>query len=119
MDVEYNVQMLQLMHAKQHPDILQTGTLAALERLQQAQCLNPEDATALSKSYIFLREIEAGLRLMDTSARHDLPEQELELIKLASLLGYDSPQTLVTVCSRFRQDNRKRFLAIFGRTLTD
>ncbi|MEC7566508.1 MAG: hypothetical protein VX738_12575 [Planctomycetota bacterium] len=119
MDVEYIVQMLQLMHAKQHPDILQTGTLAALERLQQAQCLNPEDATALSKSYIFLREIEAGLRLMDTSARHDLPEQELELIKLASLLGYDSPQTLVTVCSRFRQDNRKRFLAIFGRTLTD
>ena len=33
--------------------------------------------------------------------------QQLE--QLAFLLGYDSPQTLVTVCDRYRRENRGRF----------
>ena len=112
MDVETIVQMLQLKHAPQHHEILQVGTLAAMEQLAALGCLSSEDAEALSQSYIFLREIEAGLRLMDTSARHDLPKDPLALTTLASLLGYESPQALVTICRRFRQDNRRRFNAI-------
>ena len=112
MDVETIVQMLQLKHAPQHREILQVGTLAAMEQLTAQGCLSSEDAEALSQSYIFLREIEAGLRLMDTSARHDLPKDPLALTTLASLLGYESPQALVTICRRFRQDNRRRFNAI-------
>ncbi|MGY8730762.1 MAG: [protein-PII] uridylyltransferase family protein [Pirellulales bacterium] len=112
MDVETIVQMLQLKHAPQHREILQVGTLAAMEQLTAQGCLSSEDAEALGQSYIFLREIEAGLRLMDTSARHDLPKDPLALTTLASLLGYESPQALVTICRRFRQDNRRRFNAI-------
>ena len=112
MDVETIVQMLQLKHASQHPEILQVGTLAAMKQLAAQGCLSSEDAEALSQSYIFLREIEAGLRLMDTSARHDLPKDPLALTTLASLLGYESPQALVTICRRFRQDNRRRFNTI-------
>jgi glutamate-ammonia-ligase adenylyltransferase len=112
MDVETIVQMLQLKHAPQHREILQVGTLAAMEQLAAQGCLSSEDAEALSQSYTFLREIEAGLRLMDTSARHDLPKDPLVLTTLASLLGYESPQALVTICRRFRQDNRRRFNAI-------
>ena len=114
MDVETIVQMLQLKHAPQHHEILQVGTLAAMEQLTAQGCLSSEDAEALSQSYIFLREIEAGLRLMDTSARHDLPKDPLALSTLASLLGYESPQALVTICRRFRQDNRRRFNAILN-----
>jgi len=112
MDVETIVQMLQLKHAPRHREILQFGTLAAMEQLAARGCLSSEDAKALSQSYTFLREIEAGLRLMDTSARHDLPKDPLVLTTLASLLGYESPQALVTICRRFRQDNRRRFNAI-------
>jgi [glutamine synthetase] adenylyltransferase / [glutamine synthetase]-adenylyl-L-tyrosine phosphorylase len=112
MDVETIVQMLQLKHAPQHREILQVGTLAAMQQLAALGCLSREDAEALSQSYTFLREIEAGLRLMDTSARHDLPKDPLALTTLASLLGYESPQALVTICRRFRQDNRRRFNAI-------
>jgi glutamate-ammonia-ligase adenylyltransferase len=112
MDVETIVQMLQLKHAPQHQEVLQVGTLAAMEQLAALGCLSSEDAQALGQSYTFLREIEAGLRLMDTSARHDLPKDPLTLTTLASLLGYESPQALVTICRRFRQDNRRRFNAI-------
>ena len=112
MAVETIVQMLQLKHAPQHQEILRVGTLAAMEQLAALGCLRSEDAQALGQSYTFLREIEAGLRLMATSARHDLPKDPLTLTTLASLLGYESPQALVTICRRFRQDNRRRYTAI-------
>ena len=114
MDVETIVQMLHLLHGQTHT-IEQTGTVEALETLCEHGLLAEEDATALAKSYVFLRRVESGLRLMDTTHRHDLPSEELELEKLASLLGYESPQSLVTVCRRYRQDNRQRFEKIFKR----
>lgn len=114
MDVEYIVQMLQLTNG--HADDIQhSGTLLALQKIQEHGLLEEDDAIALSKSYVFLRRVESGLRLMDTTHRHDLPEETLELEKLASLLGYESPQSLVTVCRRYRQDNRRRFERIFNR----
>ena len=113
MDVEYIVQMLQLTNG--HADDIQhSGTLLALQKMQEHGLIEEDDATALSKSYVFLRRVESGLRLMDTTHRHDLPEEMLELEKLASLLGYESPQSLVTVCRRYRQDNRRRFERIFN-----
>lgn len=114
MDIEYIVQMLQLLNGTAE-DIQQPGTLLALQKLQEHGLLNEDDTTALSKSYLFLRRVESGLRLMDTTHRHDLPEHPLELEKLASLLGYESPQSLVTVCRRYRRDNRQRFEKIFNR----
>lgn len=115
MDVEYIVQFLQLLHGD-NTAIQRPGTVQALESLREQKLLEEDDATALIKSYIFLRRVESGLRLMDTTHRHDLPEQALELEKLASLLGYENPQSLVTVCRRYRQANRQRFNKIFSRS---
>ena len=114
MDIEYIVQMLQLLNGDVE-DIQQPGTLMALQKMQEHGLLNQDDTAALSKSYLFLRRVESGLRLMDTTHRHDLPDQSLELEKLASLLGYESPQSLVTVCRRYRLENRHRFEKIFRR----
>ena len=113
MDIEYIVQMLQLINGNSR-DIQHSGTLAALQKIQEHGLLSEDDANALSKSYVFLRRVESGLRLMDTTHRHDLPEKPLELEKLASLLGYENSQSLVTVCRRYRQDNRRRFEKIFN-----
>ncbi|MDE0736332.1 MAG: hypothetical protein OSB47_10950 [Pirellulaceae bacterium] len=68
--------------------------------------------------YIFLRRVESGLRLMNTSARHDLPGDPLELKKLAFLLGAAGPEELVDKCKHFRQENRQRFDRIFREQLT-
>ena len=55
-------------------------------------------AEFLCSSYRLLRSIEAGLRLMNTTARHDLPEDERELKKLAYLLRASSSSELVQQC---------------------
>ena len=112
-DVEFIVQMLQLRHADQHPEVLVPGTLDAIQALRDAGCLNGDDADGLNRSYRFLRSTESGLRLMNTAARHDLPDDPLELRKLAFLLGEQGPQMLVEQCEQFQRQNRETFLRQF------
>jgi glutamate-ammonia-ligase adenylyltransferase len=77
--------------------------------LCQAGVLSPDDYEYLSESFRFLRTIEGRLRLMSTTARDDLPQQWGELAKLASLLGYASPDNLLFDCRHYTSENRRRF----------
>jgi glutamate-ammonia-ligase adenylyltransferase len=112
-DVEVITQMLQLKFASQSPAILVQGTLDALQILRDEGYLEEEDCRVLCQSYDLLRSIESGLRLMNTTARHDLPEEEKGLAQLAFLLGYDDPRQLVEQSRHYREENRRRFRAIF------
>jgi glutamate-ammonia-ligase adenylyltransferase len=112
-DVEFIVQMLQLRSAATHPEVLVPGTQDAIAALHEAGQLTDEDAQYLSKSYMFLRRVESGLRLMNTSARHDLPDDPLELKKLAFLVGCESATELLEDCVDYRQHNRAHFERIF------
>jgi [glutamine synthetase] adenylyltransferase / [glutamine synthetase]-adenylyl-L-tyrosine phosphorylase len=113
-DIEFAVQMLQLKYAADLPHVLQPGTLDAIAALHEAGCLSGDDSECLSRSYRFLRSIEARLRLMNTAARHDLPSDETELGKLAYLLDYPSVEALQHECDHFMQDNRRRCQRLFG-----
>ncbi len=112
-DVEFIVQMLQLKHAREMPEVLTPGTLDAIESLNRAGLLSDADARQLSQSYRFLRSVESGLRLMNTAARHDLPTDRMELEKLAFLIGWGNSQQLVDDCRRLRQRNRDCFHRLF------
>jgi glutamate-ammonia-ligase adenylyltransferase len=112
-DIEFTVQMLQLHYAAQTPEVLEPGTLDALRALHEHSYLSDDDFEGFSTSYRFLRRVEAGLRLMNTTARHDFPQDTWELKKLAYLLEYDSPERLAEDCRRYTQENRARFERIF------
>ncbi len=114
-DIEFIVQMLQMKYAVQYPDIVCTGTLAATEMLCRTGKLAEADAAYLTESYRFLRSVESRLRLMNTTARHDLPieDQPMELKKLAFLIGYDSSERLLADCRRYQRKNRECFNRIF------
>ena len=112
------MQMLQMRHAQQFAEVLVPGTLDAIEALRDAGGLIEQDSKVLYESYVFLRSVESGLRLMNTTARHDLPGDPLELRKLVFLLGASEPQKLVEKCRHFRQENRQRFDRIFQEQLT-
>ena len=112
-DIEFIVQMLQLRHAAENSAVLVPGTFQALERLLQFGYMGEDDFTYFNESYRFLRSVEARLRLMNTTARHDLPENESDLAKLAYLLSQTDPQTLLEDCHRYRAQNRERFNRLF------
>jgi glutamate-ammonia-ligase adenylyltransferase len=112
-DTEFLVQMLQLKHGGDDQSIRVPGTLEALETLKAGGYLTPDDADYFHQSYRFQRSIEARIRLMDFSGRHELPHTERDLAKLAYLLGYDNPQALVAEAERTFAENRARFNRIF------
>ncbi|HEX4147401.1 MAG TPA: glutamate-ammonia-ligase adenylyltransferase, partial [Pirellulales bacterium] len=113
-DIEFLVQMFQLKFGRLDPSLRIPNTLLALEALYKAGHLSEPDFTFLTDSYRFLRTMEARLRLMSTTARDDLPDNPVELAKLAHVLGYHDPQPLVEKTREFRKHNRQRFEAILA-----
>ncbi len=114
MDIEYVVQMLQLYTAASHPNVLVPGTLDAITQLAVSGKLGADTATKLQENYRFLRSIESGIRLMNTSARHDLPTTVSELKRLAVLISYRAPTPLERRCREVRQQNRAIFDHVFA-----
>jgi glutamate-ammonia-ligase adenylyltransferase len=112
-DVEFIAQMLQMKYALRSPAVLCPGTIEALTALETEGHLNHDDARFLCESYRFLRSIEARLRLMNTTARHDLPEDEHELRKLAYLLDCSRAE-LVQQCTDYTENNRRCFERVFA-----
>lgn len=108
-DVEFAIQMLQLKYANQNDDILVTGTLEAIERLLANQLIDSADGEKLKSGYQLLRRVEARLRLMNTTARHDLPTDEHQLNKLAYLLNYANAEQLIHQVAATRSEIRQIF----------
>jgi glutamate-ammonia-ligase adenylyltransferase len=108
-DVEFTIQMLQLKHAKDEPSVLIPGTLKAIERLVELALLSESHGRVLSEGYQLLRSVEARLRLMNTTARHDLPTDSQQLSKLAYLLNYESPDQMVDLVLQARKEIRGVF----------
>ena len=71
--------------------------------LEKGGYLSSDDAEYFRGSYRFQRSVEARIRLMDAAGRHELPESDRELAKLAYLLGYANPQTLVAEAEHILQ----------------
>ncbi len=113
MDIEFAVQMLQLRFIAEHPDVAVPGTLDAIGRLRDKRLISTEDADYLAESYRFLRSVESRLRLMNTIARHDLPTEQTELVKLAYLLREPDSVSISNKYQYYTRENRNRFERLF------
>ena len=114
-DIEFIVQMLQLVHGGREPAVRTPETLAGLERLQAAGHLSSTECAFLEQAYRQLRAIEGHLRLLDAPARHDFPSVDSEQRTLAHLLGYGSPEDLVAEVQSLTSRTRQHFDAVFDR----
>ncbi|MEX0710746.1 MAG: hypothetical protein WD278_00265, partial [Pirellulales bacterium] len=108
-DIEFLVQMLQLKRGRENPDLRTPNTLAALSALQKAGHLAGGDFELFTRGYRFLRSIEARLRLMNTTSRNDLPDDRLELAKLARAMNYADEGQLLAAVRDIARQNRERF----------
>ena len=113
-DIEFLTQMLQLKFARQFPQVVETGTFDAIRALLEIGALAGEDAQSLVHGYRLLRSVESRLRLLNTTARHDLPSEGLELEKLAYLLNRPSGRELESEVNTARENNRALFNRVFS-----
>ncbi len=86
-DIEFAVQLLQLVHGRLDPELRARATLDALNTLAVAGYVDPSDATALADAYRFLRAVEHRLQLMDGRQVYAMPADEPSRTRLARTLG--------------------------------
>jgi glutamate-ammonia-ligase adenylyltransferase len=114
-DIEFIVQVLQLVHGGREPALRTPETLTGLERLHAAGHLSGDEFACLEQAYRQLRTIEGHLRLLDAPARHDFPSAPSEQRTLAHLLGYGSPTELVAEVHALTARIRQLFDDVFDR----
>jgi glutamate-ammonia-ligase adenylyltransferase len=91
-DIEFAVQLLQLVHGRHDPTIRSRNTLDALERLAIAGYVTTGDARRLDDAYVWLRTVEHRLQLVEEQQTHTLPTDDAARTRLARVLGFrDQP----------------------------
>ena len=87
-DVEFSVQLLQLVHGGRDPALRLRATLPALAELAEAGYVSAEDAAALAVAYRFLRTVEHRLQLVEEAQVHTVPADRESRDRLARVLGF-------------------------------
>ena len=87
-DIEFAVQLLQLVHGGHDPGIRDRSTLGALAELAAAGYVTAEDASVLADSYRYLRTVEHRLQLVEEDQTHSVPTDPTARRRLALVLGY-------------------------------
>ncbi|HWC33886.1 MAG TPA: bifunctional [glutamine synthetase] adenylyltransferase/[glutamine synthetase]-adenylyl-L-tyrosine phosphorylase [Mycobacteriales bacterium] len=86
-DVEFAVQLLQLVHGRGDEALRSPTTLVALAALADNGYVGREDAATLAAAYRFLRTVEHRLQLQQLRRTHLLPADDAGLRWLARSMG--------------------------------
>ncbi len=86
-DVEFTIQLLQLVHGQLDPEVRQGGTLAALIALADQGYIGRVEATEFARDYRFLRLLEHRLQLTRLRRTHLMPRDPEALRVLARATG--------------------------------
>ncbi len=87
-DIEFTVQLLQLVHGRGDRSLRLTGTLPTLEALAANGYVDEDDATAFADAYRRLRTVEHRLQLAHERRTHTIPNDPDRQEWLARTLGY-------------------------------
>lgn len=87
-DVEFAVQLLQLVHGRADESIRPPTTLSALARLTDGGYIGRHDGDALHQAYAFLRQLEHRIQLHRLQRTHVVPSDEASLRRLGRSLGF-------------------------------
>ncbi|MEU6100845.1 bifunctional [glutamine synthetase] adenylyltransferase/[glutamine synthetase]-adenylyl-L-tyrosine phosphorylase [Streptomyces flaveolus] len=86
-DVEFAVQLLQLVHGRADTSLRSGTTLDALKALAAGGYVGRADAAQLDEAYRFLRSMEHRIQLHRLRRTHLVPEDEADLRRLGRSLG--------------------------------
>jgi [glutamine synthetase] adenylyltransferase / [glutamine synthetase]-adenylyl-L-tyrosine phosphorylase len=118
-DIEFAVQLLQLVHGRRDPALREPNTLLALGALSENGYVAVNEAGSLAESYRFLRSLEHRLQLARDVQTHELPRDEPSLRRLARSLGFDGADELQAAHARHTSSVRGLHRALFYRPLLE
>lgn len=124
-DIEFAIQLLQLVHGGSDPTVRIASTLAAITRLVEGGYIAEDDAAGMSVAYRWLRAVEHRIQLWQERQVHLLPTDAVAAAALARSLGFrDSPARSASDAFQERHlavlaDVRARFEKLFYRPMIE
>lgn len=118
-DIEFTVQLLQLVHGRSDQNLRSPHTLEALAALAAGGYVGRQDATRMAEHYRFLRVLEHRIQLDRMRRSHLLPTSDQDLLRLGRAIGLRTdvvPELLARVRSA-RREVRELHEALFFRPL--
>ncbi|MEU6316122.1 bifunctional [glutamine synthetase] adenylyltransferase/[glutamine synthetase]-adenylyl-L-tyrosine phosphorylase [Streptomyces sp. NPDC047009] len=120
-DVEFAVQLLQLVHGRSDTSLRSGSTLDALKALAAGGYVGRADAVQLDEAYRFLRSLEHRIQLYRLRRTHLVPEDVADLRRLGRSLGLrtDPVDALRREWKRHTSVARRLHEKLFYRPLLD
>ena len=87
-EIEFTVQLLQVVRGGQFPELRRRPTLEALVRLADAGLMPAQTAEAMAQAYTFLRRVEHRIQYLDDQQTHVLPTRDDDLAWIAQTMGF-------------------------------
>lgn len=120
-DVEFAVQLLQLVHGRSDALVRSPNTLLALEALSAWGYVGRGDGRTLDEAYRFLRTLEHRIQLARLRRTHSVPTDLIELRRLGRSMGLmgDPADELVKQWRKHAHEVRRIHEKLFYRPLLD
>lgn len=119
-DVEFTVQLLQLVHGRTDEAVRVRGTLDGIAALSAAGYIAREHAQDFARHYRFLRALEHRMQLHRLRRTHVVPDTETDLRRLGRALrqpGTDTAEGLEKAWRSVRREVRRLHEEIYYRPL--
>jgi glutamate-ammonia-ligase adenylyltransferase len=87
-DIEFAIQLLQLVHGRGDESLRRRSTLDALAALGAGGYVGRQDAQQLAEAYEFLRTVEHRIQLFRLERTHLMPSDEPALRRIGRSLGF-------------------------------
>ncbi len=113
-EIEFTVQLLQVVRGGQFPELRTRPTLDALKRVAKAGLMPVETAESLAKAYVFLRKVEHRIQYLDDQQTHVLPTQDQDLNWIAHTMGYSDSCDLLADLDAHREIVAHEFDILLG-----
>lgn len=113
-EIEFTVQLLQVVRGGQFPELRTRPTLDALQRVAKAGLMPQATADALGAAYVFLRQVEHRIQYLDDQQTHVLPTRDDDLAWIAQTLGYEGACAFLTDLDAHREVVAQEFDTLLG-----
>ncbi len=112
-EIEFIVQLQQMIRGGREPDLRLRGLLPALAQLRQRGHIPEHGAECLLAAYRFLRTLENRVQMLREEQTHLIPDDPLDRARLAFGLGFPDWQALEPTLERHRAAVAREFARVF------
>lgn len=116
-DIEFTVQLLQLVHGRTDESVRVRDTLSAITALREGGYIGRMDAAVFSEHYRYLRLLEHRIQLSEMRRTHLMPTGEIPLRSLARSTKHKNADELLTTWERVKVEVRSLHQKVFYRPL--